>query len=71
MIVENHTLKSKEEFKTSITVAYYNAYFQRVQKMPKLESVLKGLDGKEEKKEMSSSEMLSMVQQLHRAFGGA
>lgn len=49
-----------------MTVAYYNAYFQRVKKMPKLKDFLEKLS----KPEMSDDEMFKKVLGLNKMFGG-
>ena len=67
IVIEAHTEKEKMQFKNDITVAYYNAIFQRAKTMPRLENVLKDLDGKKEK---TDSDMFDMVQKLHKQFGG-
>ena len=66
-VVEANNEKEKNRLKTDITVAYYNAIFQRSKTMPRLENVLKDLDGKKEK---SDNDMFDMVQKLHKQLGG-
>jgi hypothetical protein len=64
------TEKRNEQFKTDITVAYYNAYFQRVAKMPSLSSILEKLELPKEKKPMTDKQMFEIIQKLNKQFGG-
>lgn len=66
IIIEVYTDKNKQDFKESITVAYYNAYFQRVKKMPDLEAFLEKLDGKEE---MSDEQMFRAIKKMCKEMG--
>lgn len=61
-------------FKEAVTVAYMNAAWQRSKKMPRLESVLKKIDGttrKEKKKAQTPEEMyevaVAMTKRLSKA----
>lgn len=67
--IEVFTTKNKNEFKQQVTIAYYNAYFQRVKQMPKLEDVMSDID-RSYKKVMTEEEILKEIQKLHRMFGG-
>lgn len=44
LIAENYAFKEKEQIKYGITVAYYNEYFARHKKLPKLDKILKNID---------------------------
>lgn len=59
--------KMKREHEQQVVVAYLNAYWHRVKKMPSLKEVL---GGKSLKKKKTPEEMLSVVKQLNEAFGG-
>lgn len=60
-------MKNKQSlFKENVTVAYYNAYFQRVKKMPKLKDFLEKIG----KPEMSDEEMFKKVLGLNKLYGG-
>lgn len=49
------------QLKENISVAYYNAYFQRSKTMPNLKTFLEKLD----KKEMSDDEMYDNIKKWH------
>lgn len=67
VFVEN----KQSEFKTNITIAYYNAYFQRVEKMPSLSDVLSDIDKQgKENEPMTDEQLYQQVLKLHQAFGG-
>lgn len=70
MYIEEYVANKQDELKTDITVAYYNAYFQRAKKMPELNKILDNLGNSKNKKEMTDSEMFDLVQRLHKQFGG-
>ena len=70
IIIEIYSQKHKESYKEKITVAFYNAYFQRVQKMPKLENILNNIDNAGKKKEMSDEEMFRTIKKFAVEFGG-
>lgn len=69
IIIDVYTTKRQDEFKSNITVAYYNAYFQRAKHMPKLSKILEDID-RSTKKEMSDESMFKVVQKLHEMLGG-
>jgi hypothetical protein len=69
IIIECYSDKIKNDLKTNITVAYYNAYFQRVKKMPKLDAFIEKLFPPE-KQEMDNEAMFQQVLKLHKALGG-
>lgn len=61
-------------FKEAITVAYMNAAWQRSKKMPRLETVLKKIDGttrKEKKKAQSPEEMVAIAAAITNSFNKA
>ena len=60
----------KESVKEMITHAYTTAYLHRVKKMPKLEKMIKDIDGVKQHKVQSAEEMLEVVKMLNKAFGG-
>ena len=62
--------KKKESVKEMITLAYTTAYLQRVKKMPKLEKMIKDVDGVKKCKVQTAEEMLEVVKMLNKAFGG-
>ena len=41
---EKYKVKSKEQLKQNITLAYYTEYFARHKKLPKLEKILKDIE---------------------------
>jgi hypothetical protein len=61
-----YSQSKKDELKTNITVAYYNAYFQRSKSMPKLQKILNDMD----KKEMTDDDLFNVVKSLHSQYGG-
>jgi SOS-response transcriptional repressor LexA len=66
-----HIDKEKSQLEEKLMVAYFGAYWQRVEKLsPKnLEDVLKRLNH-QEKKKMTNEEILNEVKKLNAAFGG-
>jgi len=44
LITENYGIKSKEQLKQNITLAYYTEYFARHKKLPKIDRILKDID---------------------------
>lgn len=60
--------RMKREQDQQIIIAYLNAYWHRVKKMPNLKDVLHGKE--KEKRKKSPEEMLEIVKQLNAAFGG-
>jgi hypothetical protein len=58
-----------EEMKTLITQAYYTAAFERSKKLPNLSNVLNKMT-LNQKREMTSEEMLENIKRLNEAFGG-
>lgn len=69
MTVRAFTDRLKREHDEQITYAWVNAYFQRVEKMPKLEEFLQNKPEKK-KKQTSAEAMLEIVKGLNAAFGG-
>jgi hypothetical protein len=59
--------KQKFDQEERLTLVWMGEHFHRVEKLPALKEVL---GKKEEKKEMSSEEMLANVMQLNSAMGG-
>lgn len=66
LYIECFVQNKQNTFKESITVAYYNAYFQRVKKMPKLKDFLDKIG----RKEMTDEEMFEKIVGLNKHFGG-
>ncbi|ALC92059.1 hypothetical protein AM500_21370 [Bacillus sp. FJAT-18017] len=62
----------KHEIENQLTVAYFNARWQRVGKLSikDLTEVLKKLNGEDKPKRMTPEEMLNEVKKLNAAFGG-
>lgn len=61
MIIDSYVERNKIKLKEDISVAYYNAYFQRCKTMPNLKSFLEKLD----KKEMTDEEMYNNIKKWH------
>lgn len=66
--IEEFYLAKENEMKDNITMAYMNAYWHRVKKMPNLNKLL-GQDS-QAKKQQSDKEMLATVRALNAALGG-
>jgi hypothetical protein len=66
-----HMENEKAQLENELTVAYFGAYWQRIEKLsPKnLQDILKKLN-KPEKKQMTNEEMLNQIKKLNEAFGG-
>jgi hypothetical protein len=66
--------KQKVELEEKLTVSYFGALWQRVDKLSidNLKDVLKKLEGdqSEQKKKMTPEEMLNEVKKLNATFGG-
>lgn len=58
-----------EEMKTLIAQAYYTAAFQRSKKLSNLSNVLNKIT-LNQKREMTSEEILEKIRRLNEAFGG-
>ena len=72
--VEGHVATHIETFKESVTTAYMNAAWQRAKKMPRLESVLRKIDGKvvkEKKKAQTPEEMMAIAKAITNSFNKA
>lgn len=67
---EGYAEKTKEANKLALTQAYATAVWSRAKKMPKLETILKGLDKKPRKKKQTAEEILETIKVLNTAFGG-
>lgn len=65
--VEAFTDKLKFEAKERITQSWMTAAFYRSKKMPKLEKLLKDMDGKQAQ---TPEDMLEVVKRLNAKFGG-
>lgn len=50
LISEQYANRRKDELQIAVTTAYYTEAFARYKRLPKLEKVLKGLEGKEKYK---------------------
>ena len=58
-------INQKEKMDYDISLAWYNAYFQRVNKFPRLSEIIK-----QEPKVQTEEEMLNTVKKLAMRFGG-
>jgi hypothetical protein len=67
---EGYAEKEKEANKLALTQAYASAVWSRAKKIPKLETILKGMDKKPKKKKQSAEELLETIKALNIAFGG-
>lgn len=65
--VRVHQEIKKEKAENDISIAYYTAYFHRVEKLKPLE---KYLNKKQIKRQMTDKEMFEQVKMLNAAFGG-
>lgn len=65
--VRVHQEIKKEKTENDISIAYYTAYFHRVEKLKPLE---KYLNKKQVKRQMTDKEMFEQVKMLNAAFGG-
>lgn len=65
--VKVHQEMKKEKAENDISIAYYTAYFHRVEKLKPLKEYL---DKKPVKKKMSDKQMYEQVKMLNAAFGG-
>ena len=63
-----YTEHKREQYKNGITYAYYNAYFHRVEKMPKLADVLDNLERGDEG--MTDEEMFRVMKARITGEGG-
>lgn len=68
LIIEMYMEKEKNKLKENLTVAFYNAYFQRIKTLSSME--LKKVLSSFDKVVMSDEEMLLTVKALHHKFGG-
>lgn len=59
--------KTKREHEQQVVLAYLNAYWHRVKKMPNIKEVI---GGDAVKKKKTPEEMLAVVKSLNEAFGG-
>ncbi|MCM3763443.1 hypothetical protein [Neobacillus niacini] len=64
--------KRKIQFEEELTVAYFGAYWQRVEKLSikNLKEVIDKINQPTNKKQMTNEEMLNKVKQLNAALGG-
>jgi len=65
-MVDAYERTSRNKYNEQITIAYYNAYFQRVEKLPDLKQFLLT----EEKQEQTDEDMFNVCQNICTAFGG-
>lgn len=70
MYVEEYNERKQKEREEEITIAYYNAMWQRAKKMPTLKKVLNEIKPKKPQKPMTPEEMLAVVKQKHAAIEG-
>jgi len=68
LYVKAYNKRIKYEQDERVTQAYLTAYWQRVNKMPKLQDVLQ--NKQQQKNQMTDKQMFNMVKSLHAAFGG-
>lgn len=68
LFIENYNEKQKYEIEEKISLVYLGAAWQRAEKMPSLDSVLKKTQPT--KKKMTDEEMLNEVLKINAAFGG-
>lgn len=74
LFTDVHKERQKAESEERITIAWLTAYYKRIEKMPKLDDVLRDVNKKPREKKttpMSDDQMLDVVKQLNKAFGGS
>jgi tRNA splicing ligase len=69
LAINVHNEKQKQKSEDEITLAYLNAYWQRVNKLPSLKKIL-GNEQQPVKKEMTAEEMLKEVMKINKVSGG-
>jgi hypothetical protein len=71
LAVKIYNEKQKQEHEEKLSLAYFTAYWQRVEKLPSYNKVFnKTQQPVNKKKEMDSKSMFEMAKQLNAAFGG-
>jgi len=66
LLIDAYVFDRKERLKDAVSVAYYNACFQRSKTMPRLKEILNQLSNEE----MSDEELFDAVKSLNSAFDG-
>lgn len=68
IIIEVYSEKHRNKLKENITVAFYNAYFQRVKTLSNMElkKILKNIGSQQ----MTDEEMYGVVKALNSNYGG-
>lgn len=67
LYIEEYNLRKQEESEIRLVQAYLGAYWQRVKKMPSLQSVLKDM---KPRKTQTDEQMLAQIKAINAAMGG-